>query len=384
MTVAEVRAAVRRSAAAAGIAADPARDGSGRVDPGGDRRDHAAHGPPRPPADRPEEPVPGRRRGAELRRQRPDPARRAVRRHLDPAGGGRRRRRAGRGPVHLAPAARTTRARPTRWTASAARSWARASPTTRSARSSTARRAKYHHFDDEDELCDRVAELLAAEKVVGWVQGRMEFGPRALGSRSILGDARSRQMQSVMNLKIKFRESFRPFAPSCCRSTWTSTSRCGPARPSPYMLLVAPVRAEQASAARRVRSAARGPGQAQDAALRRAGHHPRRLLGPRADGRPAAARPLLPAAEGFEAKTGCPVMINTSFNVRGEPIVCTPEDAYRCFMATNMDVLVLEDFVLLKDEQPGAQQPDRRVPGPIPIGLRPAAISSYCLGAGGD
>ncbi len=216
--------------------------------------------------------------------------------------------------------------------------------------------AKYHRWDDETELCDRVAELIAQERVVGWLQGRMEFGPRALGGRSILGDARSTQMQAVMNLKIKFRESFRPFAPSVLEERVDEFFEFRPRQPSPYMLLVAPVRGDK-----------RLPPAESD--LQRAGidklRTPRSIV-------PAITHVDYSARvqtvdpqrhprywrllKQFEARTGSPVIINTSFNVRGEPIVCSPEHAYRCFMATNMDALVLENFVLLKDEQSGARQ----------------------------
>lgn len=203
-----------------------------------------------------------------------------------------------------------------------------------------------------------VASLIAAGKVVGWFQGRMEFGPRALGSRSILGDARSPEMQKIMNLKIKFRESFRPFAPA------VSADRCGEffeldGASSPYMLLVADVaESRRTPCDDRLTTAA---GFAKLAVVRSdipavthvdysarvqtvdEAHHPRfcRLL------------------KEVERLTGCPVVINTSFNVRGEPIVCTPEDAYRCFMATDMDVLVLEDLILAKEEQPAANRVER-------------------------
>jgi len=216
--------------------------------------------------------------------------------------------------------------------------------------------AKYEIVDDEERLCDTVADLLAEQKVVGWMQGRMEFGPRALGSRSILGDARSREMQSLMNLKIKFRESFRPFAPSVLSERAHDYFDLPPDRESPYMLLVAPV-----AQARRL------PLSEEDG--RRTGID--KLTVARSDvpaithvdysarlqtvdaPRHGRYHKLLRA---FERKTGCPVVINTSFNVRGEPIVCTPEDAYHCFMATNMDVLVLEDLVLQKADQPAATQ----------------------------
>lgn len=200
-----------------------------------------------------------------------------------------------------------------------------------------------------DELFNRVAEELAAEKVVGWLQGRMEFGPRSLGGRSILGDARSPKMQSVMNLKIKYRESFRPFAPSVLRERVSEYFDLN--SDSPYMLIVAPVHEKR-----------RIPLRTEDKALWGID-----LLNiPRSD-MPAITHIDYSARiqtvhhetnpsyynllKAFEAKTGYSVLVNTSFNVRGEPIVCTPEDAYRCFMRTEMDVLVLENCVLLKTEQ---------------------------------
>jgi len=218
------------------------------------------------------------------------------------------------------------------------------------------RGATYRRFDREDALCDHVAELIAQQKVVGWLQGRMEFGPRALGARSILGDARSREMQSVMNLKIKFRESFRPFAPSVLEEHVDELFEMRPREQSPYMLLVAPVRQDK-----RTKPAEED-------------------IGLRGIDRLKTCRSVVPAIthvdysarvqtvdanrheryyrllKKFAEKTGSPVIINTSFNVRGEPIVCTPEHAYRCFMATNMDVLVLERFVLLKHEQSEAKE----------------------------
>jgi carbamoyltransferase len=201
--------------------------------------------------------------------------------------------------------------------------------------------------------CDvprHVAELLASEQVVGWFQGPMEFGPRALGGRSILGDPRSPRMQSQLNLKIKYRESFRPFAPAVLRERVSDYFSLD--RESPYMLLVAPVREER-----------RRPTTAEEQG--RFGID--RLNVPRSD-IPAvthvdySARVQTVSREqnpgfhallaAFEALTGCPVLVNTSFNVRGEPIVCTPEDAWRCFMRTEMDYLVLENFVLDKRAQP--------------------------------
>jgi len=213
--------------------------------------------------------------------------------------------------------------------------------------------AVYRRFDDDATLCDYLAGLLADEHVVGWFQGRMEFGPRALGSRSIIGDARSQSMQSVMNRKIKFRESFRPFAPSVLQHRVSEYFDMDDGQASPYMLLVAPVRED-----RRIPEAAdttlEGIAKLQVArstvpAITHVDYSARvQTVDAVRHGRYHA---LL---EAFERKTGCPILINTSFNVRGEPIVCEPEHAYRCFMATNMDVLVLERCVLLKQDQPQA------------------------------
>jgi len=215
--------------------------------------------------------------------------------------------------------------------------------------------ARYAELPD-DLLLPQLARILEEEHVVGWFQGRMEFGPRALGARSILGDPRSPRMQTVMNLKIKYRESFRPFAPSVLAdrvAEYFELDRC-----SPYMLIVAPVKA-----------------------------HLRHPLPPEAAGlfgidRLKLSRSELPAIthldysariqtvheetnpryyrllEAFEQRTGCPVLVNTSFNVRGEPIVCTPAEAYLCFMRTEMDYLVIENFLLKKSEQPQRQKDD--------------------------
>ncbi|OHB66728.1 MAG: hypothetical protein A2V70_08225 [Planctomycetes bacterium RBG_13_63_9] len=217
-----------------------------------------------------------------------------------------------------------------------------------------ARGARYRRFEKEDGLCDYVAELIASEKVVGWMQGRAEFGPRALGCRSILGDARSQRMQSVMNRKIKFRESFRPFAPVVLRERASEFFEMRDDQDSPYMLLVAPV----AEGKRVVHEGPPAKGldklgviRSVVPAITHVDYSARvQTVDPQRHGR------TYKLMKCFEAKTGCPVMINTSFNVRGEPIVCSPEHAYRCFMSTNMDVLVMEDFVLLKDEQPDAQE----------------------------
>ena len=216
--------------------------------------------------------------------------------------------------------------------------------------------AHYQRFDDEEEMCDYVAGLIADEKVIGWMQGRMEFGPRALGGRSILGDARSTKMQSVMNLKIKFRESFRPFAPSVLQERVDEYFAMRPAQPSPYMLLVAPVQPEKRTALNGEERNLQGVAKLKAnrsvvPAITHVDYSARvQTVDPHRHGR------YYKLLKKFEEQTGSPVIINTSFNVRGEPIVCTPEHAYRCFMATNMDVLVIEQFVLLKHEQPGAQQ----------------------------
>jgi len=210
-------------------------------------------------------------------------------------------------------------------------------------------RASYRELD-ESALLDEVAGLMADGKVVGWFQGRMEFGPRALGGRSIIGDARNRNMQRVMNLKIKYRESFRPFAPSVLAERVSDYFELE--SPSPYMLLVADVC-----------ETLRTPMSDEDQS--RTGLD--RLKVPRSE-IPAvthvddSARIQTVHVEtnprywhlirAFEARTGCGVIVNTSFNVRGEPIVCTPEDAYRCFMRTEMDALVIEDCLMLKQDQP--------------------------------
>ena len=216
--------------------------------------------------------------------------------------------------------------------------------------------AKYREFTDADELCEHIAGEIASEKVIGWMQGRMEFGPRALGGRSILGDARSEKMQSVMNLKIKFRESFRPFAPSVLEERVDDYFEMRPHEPSPYMLLVAPVskdrRVEQNGDVSQLRGLEKLKAKRSDVpAITHVDYSAR--VQTVDEQRHDRYYKLLKA---FEKQTGSPVIINTSFNVRGEPIVCTPEHAYRCFMATNMDVLVIGDFVLQKSEQPDAKE----------------------------
>ncbi len=219
--------------------------------------------------------------------------------------------------------------------------------------------ARYRFFENEDDLCDAVAGLIADEKVVGWLQGRMEFGPRALGSRSILGDARSEQMQSTMNLKIKFRESFRPFAPSVLQERVDEFFETRPNEPSPYMLLVAPVRKEKRfelnGRDRDLEGIAKLKSKRSVVPAITHVDYSARIQTVDAD-RHGRYYKLLKA---FERRTGSPVIINTSFNVRGEPIVHTPQEAYRCFLATNIDSLVLERFLLLKEDQPDVTSENR-------------------------
>jgi len=222
--------------------------------------------------------------------------------------------------------------------------------------------ATYEYISDETRLLDRVAHLLAQEKVIGWFQGRMEYGPRALGCRSIIGDARSPRLQQIMNLKIKFRESFRPFAPSVLRENVDAVFEMAPNEDSPYMLFVAPVQ--------------------EDWRVLLSPEDRKRMQDPDLCVRVAVPRSKVPAVthvdysariqtvdEGrhgrfyrlmrrFSELTGCPVIVNTSFNIRGEPLVCNPQDAYQCFMATDMDCLVIENYVLLKDNQPKGLLPN--------------------------
>lgn len=223
--------------------------------------------------------------------------------------------------------------------------------------------AVWQQVDDEKRLIDHICDAMEAGKVVGWFHGRMEFGPRALGARSIIGDARSPQMQQQMNLKIKFRESFRPFAPCVLADHAHEVFELEEDQSSPYMLLVAPVREQHR-------------------------HH----LGPAEQAlledddlrvRVSVARSTFPAITHVDwsariqtvdperhgrfhrlmqrlyDRTGCPVIVNTSFNIRGEPIVCTPAEAFRCFMGTEIDMLVMEDIVLEKQQQPYAPSHDQ-------------------------
>jgi carbamoyltransferase len=215
--------------------------------------------------------------------------------------------------------------------------------------------ARYERLEEEA-MVARVAELLASENIVGWMQGRMEFGPRALGARSILGDARSPRMQSVMNLKIKYRESFRPFAPAVIAERVSEYFELD--RPSPYMLLVAPVRDELRMPVNEDQRGLFGIEQLKvpRSTIPAVTHvdYSARVQTVNRDSNPRFYRLL----RAFEALTGCAVLVNTSFNVRGEPIVCTAEDAYRCFMRTEIDYLVLENFLLAKADQPPQPRSD--------------------------
>jgi carbamoyltransferase len=213
----------------------------------------------------------------------------------------------------------------------------------------------YQSFENEAELQEFTARLLEQGKVVGWFQGRMEFGPRALGARSILADPRSSRMQSTLNRKIKFRESFRPFAPAVLADQASQWFDLPPDCESPYMLLVAPVREHH----RRPLSAQQAAVMKADPDLCRRVNVPRSTVpavthvdySARLQTVDEARHPrFYRLVQAFYEKTGCPILVNTSFNVRGEPIVCTPQDALRCFLATDMDALVLEDFVVLKEE----------------------------------
>src|ERR1035437_486946 len=208
---------------------------------------------------------------------------------------------------------------------------------------------------EKDALLDFTVELLKTEKVIGWFQGRMEFGPRALGNRSILGDARSTKMQSVMNLKVKFRESFRPFAPIVRRERVADYFELEVE--SPYMLLVAPVKKELCC---EVSPEVKGLDRLKEIrstlpAITHVDYSARIQTVERA-GNPLLYDLLLR----FEQATGCGVLVNTSFNVRGEPIVCTPDDAYRCFMNTKMDCLIMGSFVIERTAQP-QQKIERRI-----------------------
>lgn len=209
---------------------------------------------------------------------------------------------------------------------------------------------------DDDTLTERVADALAGERAIGWFQGRMEFGPRALGGRSILGDPRSPNMQKMLNLKVKYRESFRPFAPSILRedvSDWFDIKT-----DSPYMLMVADVASDRQRAMSAEEEALFGIDKLNIARsdIPAVTHvdYSARIQTVHAETNPRY-HALIAA---FKERTGCPVLVNTSFNVRGEPIVCTPEDAFRCFMGTELDVLAVGNCVLRKEDQDPALKRD--------------------------
>ncbi|HOX56464.1 MAG TPA: carbamoyltransferase [Candidatus Paceibacterota bacterium] len=216
-------------------------------------------------------------------------------------------------------------------------------------------RVPYKRFTDERSLLEHIAQSMASGQIVGWFHGRMEFGPRALGARSIIGDARSSAMQATMNLKIKFRESFRPFAPCVLQERVHDYFEMRQSQESPYMLLVAPVREKHRLnlSENDMRKMSGDPDLRQRVnivrstvpAITHVDYSARvQTVDERRHGR------FYRLMKTFERLTTCPVIVNTSFNVRGEPIVCTPQDALRCFLATDMDVLVLEDFVLRKEK----------------------------------
>jgi carbamoyltransferase len=235
------------------------------------------------------------------------------------------------------------------------------------------RKIPYTFHPDEADLLKVTAEAMVDQKIVGWFQGRMEFGPRALGCRSIIGDARNETMQSTMNLRIKYRESFRPFAPCVLMEDVSSYFELD--RESPYMLLVADVRKDlQCPVTEEQRKLMSDPDLRKRVNLKRSS-----IPAITHVDMSARVQTVDEARHGrfwrlmkeFKRQTGCGVIINTSFNIRGEPIVCTPENAYRCFMTSEMDVLVMENFVLRKHEQPvgfrawasaGATKPDPDCP----------------------
>ena len=210
--------------------------------------------------------------------------------------------------------------------------------------------AKYSYIDNEDRLVDEVSTELASNKVVGWHYDRMEFGPRSLGHRSIIGDPRSQEMQTTMNLKIKYRESFRPFAPSVLAervNEWYELDNI-----SPYMLLVAPVKKSKQIPMSQEQDKLSGIEKLNipRSEIPAVTHidYSARIQTVHKETNPRYHKLI----SKFEEKTGCPTIVNTSFNVRGEPIVCTPEDSYRCFMRTEMDILVIDNFIMHKNAQP--------------------------------
>ncbi|UCD89116.1 MAG: carbamoyltransferase [Desulfobacterales bacterium] len=210
----------------------------------------------------------------------------------------------------------------------------------------------YHELSNRNRA-KKIADLIAGGKIVGYMAGRMEFGPRALGARSILGDPRRKDTQTVMNLKIKYRESFRPFAPSVMENKASNYFEID--RPSPYMLLVADVKEER----RHPQTTEKNMSMLDRLKVSRSDipavthlNYSARVQTVSPEDKPD----YFELISAFERMTGCAVVVNTSFNVRGEPIICTPEDAYRCFMRTEMDILVIEDCILYKEEQPSWEE----------------------------
>src|SRR5262245_62058520 len=338
-----LRCAVRRTAAHACSAARATPHGPRGIDPGGDRRGGAAPHPQPRRGDRRSESVPCRRRGAQLRRKRQGAAARQVRKHQGATGGA---LGAALTIYHLyADRPRTVANTPDGMVGSYL------GPEFDDGEMQTRLKAAGARYATlpRDRLLDMTARALADGKAVGWFQGRMEFGPRALGNRSILADPRDRHMQKKLNLKVKYRESFRPFAPSVLReqvSDWFDIEV-----DSPYMLMVAPVRERH---------------------RREMTSEEQRLFGIDKLNVPRSSIPAVTHVDysarvqtvhretnplyhdlisRFHGLTGCPVLVNTSFNVRSEPIVCTPEDAFRCFMGSEIDVLAAGNCYLVKDEQ---------------------------------
>ena len=348
MTNGRFDAPVRRSAAPSVGAPGAAPHGPGPVGPGGHRGGGVAPRPHPPRPHRPQKTVLSGRRGPQLRGQRPAAAGRPVRGAVDPAGGRRRGRGIGRGPGrrprggrHAAPAQRRRRRHAGRLPGTALR---RAGH-----RSGIAGLGGHLRTVGGRSADSPGGRGPGAGRVVGWFQGRMEFGPRALGNRSILGDARSPAMQRLINLKVKYRESFRPFAPVVLRedaAEWFDLDD-----ESPYMLLVAPVKEERRRMLSNEEAARQGlaklgvPRSEIPAVTHVDGSA--RIQTLTADSNPR----LHGLITAFKARTGCGVLVNTSFNVRDEPIVCSPDDAWRCFMGTEIDMLVAGPFLVEKDRQ---------------------------------
>ncbi len=211
--------------------------------------------------------------------------------------------------------------------------------------------AKYLYLPNQVEYCQKIAQYLADQKIIGWHQGRTEFGPRALGARSIIGDPRSNKMQSQMNLKIKFRESFRPFAPAILREKISEYFEIDDID-SPYMLMVAPVKKDQRILMTKEQQQLFGIEKLNIARSKipAVTHIDYSARIQTVDGK--FNKKFYNLLKEFDKLTNCPILINTSFNVRGEPIVCSPQDSYRCFMRTEIDVLAIENFILLKADQP--------------------------------